>query len=140
MGKTKIKPNRAGTPVSKRLPSVSKYLNLTIKPPDRPNSTKPLSGPAKKRVRDQYLILARERGVEAEGKARTAPNPRNPSEMMNIRGFKALNDELRSLLADAIFVVENEIESKGNGQPHHKTVEALNAIRNRIYDDIGANE
>jgi hypothetical protein len=60
--------------------------------------------------------------------------------MLCIKGFLELNDQRRDLLAAAIFVVENEIESKGGGQRHHPTVEALNAIRNRIYDDIGGNE
>jgi hypothetical protein len=137
---TKTKTKWAGTPPSKRLPSLTKYLGLSIKPPDRSFSTKRLSGPARKRVRDEYVILARARGVEVEGKARTVPNPRKPGEMLCIKGFLELNDQRRDLLAAAIFVVENEIESKGGGQRHHPTVEALNAIRNRIYDDIGGNE
>jgi hypothetical protein len=46
----------------------------------------------------------------------------------------------RACLSDAIFEVENRIESRGGGQPDHPTVVALRKVRNRVLDDLGWNE
>jgi len=79
-------------------------------------------------------------GLDVLGKAVDLPNPFGGEKRLKGRGFRPLSDELRNLLADAIFIVEDEIEHRANGQRHHAMVDALNAIRNRIYDDIGVNE
>ena len=50
------------------------------------------------------------------------------------------SDETRAMLAEAIFSVEDEIESRGNGHPYDPTVVSLRGIRNKIYDELGINE
>lgn len=50
------------------------------------------------------------------------------------------NDAVRHLLHQAVFTVENEIESRGNGHPHDPRVVSLGTIRNRLYDELGIND
>ena len=52
--------------------------------------------------------------------------------------FKYLNNDLRGLLAEAIFEVENESEYRlGSKDPR---IVALRSARNDLYDDLGWNE
>ncbi len=51
--------------------------------------------------------------------------------------FKHLNDDLRAILSEAIFKVENDLEHR---QPKHPQVAAMRTVRNRLYDDLGWNE
>ncbi len=51
--------------------------------------------------------------------------------------FKLLNDDLRAILTEAIFKVENDLEHR---QPKHPQVVAMRMVRNRLYDDLGWNE
>src|SRR5438874_1307676 len=51
-----------------------------------------------------------------------------------------LNDDKRRLLAEAIFAVEDELESRGDGRPHDPVIVQLRAARNRVYDDLRYNE
>lgn len=52
----------------------------------------------------------------------------------------ARNDRDRECLADAVFRVEDEVESRCGGQPDEPNVVAMRAARNRIYDDLRWNE
>jgi len=54
--------------------------------------------------------------------------------------FPALNMDQRAVLQDCIFVVENRIESEGDGHPHDPRVVAMRAARNRVLDDLRWNE
>jgi hypothetical protein len=127
-------------PRPKRMVSVGKYLNHTEVPPDKSERTKPLTPHMKKVVRGHYRQLAKSAGLEVYGPVRVRPNHFSGRISTNASGLAPLNDALRGVLAEAIFVVEDEIESRGDGQPRHPVVETLNAIRNRIYDEIGVNE
>lgn len=50
---------------------------------------------------------------------------------------RPLNDRLRTLLSEALFQVENDLEHR---QPHHPQVCRLRDARHRLYDDLGWNE
>lgn len=49
----------------------------------------------------------------------------------------AMNFGRREALADAIFAVEDEVESKGGGRPDHPVVLALNRVRLQLNADLG---
>ena len=49
------------------------------------------------------------------------------------------NRKTRGILADSIFAVEDELESRNGGQPDHPAVVQMRAARNRVYDDLGWN-
>jgi hypothetical protein len=51
-----------------------------------------------------------------------------------------MNPANREALAAAVFVVEDEFESRGDGHPLHSAVVAMRAVRNELYDDLGWNE
>ena len=51
--------------------------------------------------------------------------------------LKGMNDARREALQDAIFEVENEIESHSGGKPDHATVVALRRARQRVEWDLG---
>ena len=51
-----------------------------------------------------------------------------------------MNRLKRELLADAIFAVEDELESRADGQPYHPQVVAMNKARNLVLDDLGWND
>ena len=55
-------------------------------------------------------------------------------------GWTPMNRLKRELLADAIFAVEDELESRADGQPYHPQVVALNKARNLVLDDLGWND
>lgn len=50
---------------------------------------------------------------------------------------RGMRDRRREYLVDAIFAVENEIESAGPGHPDDPRVLALNAARQRVEADLG---
>jgi hypothetical protein len=52
----------------------------------------------------------------------------------------SLNDAGRSALANCIFDVENDLESRGGGQPYHPDVVVMRRVRNLLLDDCGENE
>lgn len=50
------------------------------------------------------------------------------------------NNQRREWLHDAMFTVENELESKAGGKPDDTTVQQINQSRNHLLDDMGWNE
>lgn len=58
----------------------------------------------------------------------------------NPRITSRLNNAKREILHDAIFEVENHLESQRGGQPDHPTVTQLRGARNLVLDDLGWNE
>lgn len=85
---------------------------------------KPLSGGVKARIKKLAVAKA-----TANGLAGVLTHSIGP-----------LNRAKREVFADAIFEVENDLESQGGGRPDHPTVVALRAVRNEVYDDLGWNE
>ena len=58
------------------------------------------------------------------------------------KGFRMgkIGTDNKMALAEAVFEVEDEFESRGDGQPRHPLVVAMRGVRNRLYDDLGWNE
>lgn len=54
--------------------------------------------------------------------------------------LSGLRNEHRVVIHDAIFSVENKIESKGGGRSDDPRVVQLRAARNMLLDDMGWNE
>lgn len=79
-------------------------------------------------------------GATARGKVRRIMREKLVAAGGDGRSLAAMNDGRREMFADAIFAVENEIESRSGGMPDHPTVVALNTARNRVYDDLGWND
>ena len=78
------------------------------------------------------------------------PHVHSPSAIARVRAamrrisgsatLSELNYAKRIALHDAIFEIENEIESRGDGHPDDPTVLELNRVRNLVLDDLGWNE
>lgn len=83
----------------------------------------PVSGMFKSRIRARALASMTSSGLDVS---------KHP--------LSNLNRSKREHLASAIFEVENDLESQGDGRPDHPTVVALRAVRNEVYDDLGWNE
>ena len=65
---------------------------------------------------------------------------RNKLRTLNGGTVEGMNMRLRERLHDAIFSVENDLESRGGGMPDCPRVVSLRAARNEVLDDLGLNE
>lgn len=93
------------------------------------------------------------RSGESGGKARTFRDYLRPVQSERVRGrvhreFRArlaaagmgpwpMTDARRAILRDAIFAVEDEMESMAGGRSDHPTVVALRMVRQRLADELG---
>jgi hypothetical protein len=89
-----------------------------------------------------YLRTAIRRAALRKGLTATVKRLSDPSPLTGKTESTSyrMNESNREVLAEAIFEVENEFESKGNGRPNHPAVTAMRRARNEIYDDLGWNE
>jgi hypothetical protein len=91
------------------------------------------------RVFRQYTILAESAGLRVWKESESTLPPQDGKMAGMLRRLE-ISDRHRAVLADAIFAIEDDLESQGGGRPWDETVIGLNYIRNRIYDELGINE
>ncbi len=127
---------------TRKIGSVMKYLKYTttvwLGEPRGKVVTKPLSATYRRKVIELYVHGVSALGLVARRETGLGKLP--SGQIVRLHTLLRPTNPLRECLVDAVFTLENEIESRGGGRRYDPVVLTLNAIRLKIEDDLWGSE